>query len=83
MLQKTELSTLRCRPVAADTYSEYPIAEILDIGDRWAFSFDSGDPPLPGIPTVTVNKETGEVGWLTIPPLENLELLNAGKVVTE
>lgn len=77
------MTVAQAKKLAADTYSEYPIVEILDIGDRWAFSFDSGDPPLPGIPTVTVNKETGEVGWLTIPPLENLELLNAGKVVTE
>lgn len=60
-----------------------PIAGILDIGDRWAFELDSGDPPMPGVPTITVNKETGEVKELTIPPLENLYLLNSGKVVSE
>ena len=75
------MTVAQAKKLAADTYSEYPIAEILDIGDRWASSFDSGDPPLPGIPTVTVNKETGEVGWLTIPPLENLETLEKGKAI--
>ena len=76
------MTVAQAKKLAADTYSEYPIAEILDIGDRWALSFDSGDPPLPGIPTVTVNKETGEVGWLPIPPLENLEILEKGKVIS-
>ena len=78
MISITEAKTL-----AAGAYSELPIAEITDIGDRWAFEFDAGDPPIPGVPIVTVGKETGEVGWLTIPPLENIALLEAGTPVTE
>nr|DAW60564.1 MAG TPA: immunity protein [Caudoviricetes sp.] len=77
------ITIAEAKKLAAGSYNEYPIREILDIGDRWAFRYDSGVPPVPGVPTVTVDKETGEVEWLTVPPLENLALLNAGKVVTE
>jgi len=77
------ISVKEAKQIAVKEYSEYPVAEILDIGNRWVFCFDTGDPPIPGTGMVTVDKETGEVGWLTIPPLENIALLEAGKVVTE
>lgn len=77
------ISLSEAKVIASKSYSEYPVATILDIGDRWAFRHNSGNPPAPGVPIVTVDKETGAVDWLTIPPLENIALLNAGKVVTE
>lgn len=79
------IAIAEAKKLAVKSYGggKLPIAKILDIGDRWAFKFDSGEPPVPGIPTITVNKETGAAEWLTIPPIENLDLLNAGKVVSE
>ena len=59
----------------------YPIAEIIDIGECWVFCFNTGIHPVPGIPAVTVNKKDGVVGVVTVPPLENLDLLDSGEVI--
>lgn len=77
------ISLSEAKQIAVKECNEYPVAEIVDIGNRWAFCFDTGDPPIPDVPPVTVDKETGAVGWLTVPPLENLTILDEGKVVTE
>ena len=53
------ISLKRAKEIAVKDFSEYPISEIIDIGSRWAFCFDSGEPPVPGIPAVTVSKEDG------------------------
>ena len=71
----------KARKIAQKEYPEYPIVETIDIGDRWAFSLDSGDPPVPGIPYIVVGKNDGAVGHLTIPPLENLDILEKGIVI--
>ena len=41
------ITVAQAKKLAADTYSEYPIAEILDIGDRWAFSLTAAIPRSP------------------------------------
>jgi len=60
------------------SYSDVALVGCLDIGDRYAFSFNSKGKPLIGAPVFTVNKNTGELGYLSIPPLENLRLLRKG-----
>ena len=75
------ISLKKGKEIAVKEFSEFPICEIIDIGNLWAFCFDSGDPPVPGVPVVTVSKENGKTGYLSIPPLENLDILNSGIVV--
>ena len=54
----------------------------VDIGDRYAFSFgvDKDNIP-PGTPTVGVAKENGKISYITIPPIENIDILCKGKEV--
>lgn len=75
------ISLERAKEIAIQNFSEYPIGEIIDIGNRWAFCYDSGEPPVPGIPIVTVKKEDGKTGYMTVPPLENLDILSNGTVI--
>ena len=75
------ISLKKGKEIAVKEFSEFPIGEIIDMGNLWAFCFDSGYPPVPGVPVVTVSKENGKTGYLSIPPLENLDILNSGIVV--
>lgn len=62
---------------------DYKIVEIIDIGDSYAICYepsDEGD-PIPGDYPLTVKKENGEIGYLPIPPVENIERLEKGKKV--
>ena len=54
----------------------------LDIGDRYAFSFcaENGD-LIPGTTIICVSKENGKASFMSIPPMENLKLLQAGKEI--
>jgi len=61
---------------AKKRFGDYPIKEKYDLGDVWAFYFGTDDDA--GVPYITVNKQTGAVGFLTIPPFENLNKLKAG-----
>lgn len=55
------------------------VESCIDIGDRWAFYFQ---PALggesTGDPYTTVDKETGMIDFLTIPPVSNLALIQKG-----
>lgn len=73
----------KAKIIAQEQMSEYSIAEIIDIGDQWAFCFDTGENPVPGVPVITVSKKDGLTNILPIPPLENLEVLNKGKTIWE
>lgn len=67
--------------LAVEQQPKFPVSKIIDFGDRWGACYDSGNPPAPGTPIVTITKEAGETGILTIPPLENLPLINSAPVV--
>lgn len=67
--------------IAKEQFPEFDIYDITDIGEKFAFSFDTGDNPVPGIPFVCVSKENGEVSFLTIPPIENIKLIENGRKV--
>lgn len=66
-----------------DIEKVFTIKSGVDIGDRYVFCIDfkTADPQrqTPGLPMVCVNKETGEITDMTIPPMENLDILNRGK----
>jgi len=67
---------------AHNTRPDTVLDQAYDLDDVWAFMFapDTGE-ELTGEPFITVNKETGELGDLTIPPLENLFRLQKGKKI--
>ena len=71
----------KAKALAQGEFPEYPIGSIIDIGVSWAFGFDTGKPAIPGIPFVCVDKRNGQVSYLTIPPLENLEIISKGTPV--
>ena len=60
--------------------SDFPIGTIIDIGNKWAFCFDTDEP---GIPIVTVRKEDGKIDYMTIPPLSNLDVLEKGTIIEQ
>jgi hypothetical protein len=65
---------------AHNEFPEYTLTECVDIGNAYAFYFSpGGGDEIPGVPYVAVNKESGSVVFLTIPPFDNLELIQNGK----
>lgn len=64
--------------IARNQYPNYPIFSITDIGDKWVFNYDT---PVPDIPFVCINKVSGAVSLLTVPPLENLDIIENGKLI--
>lgn len=57
------------------------IAECVDIGDKYIFSFVFDDEIPPGTPMIGVAKENGEISYFTIPPIQNIDILNNGKKI--
>ena len=75
------ISLKQGKEIAIKEFSEFPIGEIIDIGEMWAFCYDSGEPPVPGALIVTVSKEDGKIGYLPIPPIKNLDIIENGKII--
>lgn len=73
----------KAKIIAQKKFLEYPICSIIDIGEKWAFSYDTGEVPIPGISIITVEKKDGKVAEMPIPPLENLDILDKGKIIWE
>ncbi len=46
--------------LAQKTKQQYPIAHSWDLGSCWMFSYDTGDPPLPGIRSCLIYKNTSQ-----------------------
>lgn len=66
------------KDIALKQFPGYSVCEIRDMGNEWAFGYDT---IVPGIPYVCVSKSNGDIGYLTVPPIENLEILEKGKVI--
>lgn len=64
---------------AEKEFEDLNIISCVDIGEKYVFSFgiDKDNIP-PGIPMVSVEKENAKVEYFTIPPIENIELLDKG-----
>ena len=60
-------------------------AHVVDIKDRWAFTFSVYAPNdaryMTPAPSFFIFKEDGRVEWFSIPPLENLDLIESGHAV--
>ena len=69
--------------IAENEMPDLEIKECTDIGNQFAFGFGlkKSDEIPPGTPIICVDKETGKVSEMTIPPLENLDLLSAGTII--
>ena len=54
----------------------------FDLSDRWAFEFYYDEKTLyGGLPRFFVYKENGEIEAFSIPPMENLKLLQTSKEI--
>lgn len=64
---------------------EYEIIETRMDDERWIFIFNAkgaGKEKLyPGAPILSVNKESGEVYTLMVPPLKNLQIIKNATVI--
>lgn len=66
---------------AQKEFPGYKLVECVDIGKAYAFYFSPGKEAVPGIPYIAVSKASGSVDYLTIPPVENLALIQKGKKI--
>lgn len=64
--------------IAQNEFPDFPIYSIIDVGDEWAFDYDT---PIPGIPFICVSKSNGSVRRLSVPPLENLDIIENGELI--
>ncbi len=71
----------RAKEIAQLQVPDFYISKIIDIGGEWVFSYDFGNPVPPGSPIVCISKSNGDVSHMTIPPLENLDILEKGRIV--
>lgn len=68
--------------IAKKEFKDLELINCIDIGDKYVFSFGvNKDDVPPGLPIVCVQKENGKVSYMTIPPLENLKILENGKEI--
>ena len=54
---------------------------VVELEDRWAFTLTVYGEVLLQPPTFFVFKDDGRVEWFSIPPIENLDLLEMGKEI--
>lgn len=62
----------------------FELANVKETSEVWIFNFYKLNEKglyYPQAPIVTVNKETGELGRLVIPPLKNLDILKQARLV--
>ena len=51
----------------------YPVCKAYDLDIEWLVSYDSGNPPIPGVRSTLVNKETGKTRSFFPPDYEGIE----------
>ena len=66
------MMTLEKAKKAAEAYdASFPLCNTaIDIGDAWVFFYDTGNPPVPGINPVMVDKQTGKLSGIPTPVTE-------------
>lgn len=70
--------------IAKEEANGFELQEVRDAGDMWIFIFTKrmkNGMIYPQSPNITVDKESGVVGKLIIPPIENLHIINKAKVI--
>lgn len=58
------------------------LQDCLDLGDQWAFYFAPAQGEATGQPYTTIEKATGALGLLHIPPLSNVAVLKGGRRIS-
>lgn len=73
----------KLKSIAEKEMPDMEVKQCTDIGDEFVFSFgEKGtDEVLPGTPFIRIEKESGKCSFMTVPPIENLELLMKGKEI--
>ena len=66
---------------ARSSYEDSELNICTDVGDRYAFSVSYDNYPIIGAPLITVDKKTGEIGYLSLPDKEGFKLLREGTVI--
>ena len=46
--------------IAPKNCTQYPVDHAWDLESQWLFSYDTGDPPIPGVRSCLINKNTSE-----------------------
>ena len=67
-----------------ETQKQYEGSELqscIDIGDRYVFSVSFEGCSIKGASLIAVNRENGEIAYLSLPNDENFEMLRKGKQV--
>jgi len=54
---------------------------VVELPDRWVFTLTERGEVMIQPPAFSVFKEDGRMEWFSIPPLENLDLLESGKKI--
>lgn len=69
----------KAKKTAAAYDAAFPLRNTaIDIGDAWVFFYDTGNPPVPGVYPVMVNKQTGTLSLVPTPVTEpDLDKLDA------
>ncbi|MBE7016633.1 MAG: hypothetical protein E7420_00545 [Ruminococcaceae bacterium] len=68
------------KEIKAEKFPNFKHGAAAEIKDRWAFIFSADkDTVLTPAPMFYVFKENGRVEWFSVPPMENLELINSGE----
>ena len=71
----------KARELAKKEMKEYTIIGCVDIGDEYVFSFAFDGELVPGTPMISVAKKDGKTSYFTIPPVENIAILDNGKEI--
>ena len=74
------MDTKQAISIAHGYAEKYEIIGCVDIGNAYAFYINyPGIAEIePGLPIIVVDKESGAVSEMSIPPLENLDILERG-----
>ena len=71
--------------VRSEMCPSYKYTEVFDIHDRWAFIFTiyplDSEEYMIAPPSFYIYKEDGRFEWFSVPPLENLDILETGKEI--
>ena len=69
------------KKIAQEQFPDYPICSIRDIGEKWAFLFDT---PINATPVIYVEKANGTIGKLTIQyNARELALVSINKIILD
>ena len=71
--------------IKKENFPDFDCVGVTDIKDRWVFEFSIFSPEeeqyMTPAPMFFVFKGDGEVEWFSIPPLENLYLIQSGNKI--